>query len=228
MSTENTLMTDATTNTDAATSQDATTAAATQTSDAAAAGANTEQQASGDQQAQDAANTAEGQSKEGDDGAKGDEPKVPEKYEFKLPEDHKIDAAAVEAFSEFAKDAGLTQEAAQALMDKLAPAMQARQTQAVETAKATWATESKADKEFGGDAFNENLAVAKKAIDAFGSPELRTLLNESGLGNHPEIIRAFYRAGKSISEDRLVPSGSGIKSAGAKDPAKSLYPNQQS
>lgn len=223
---EPTLMTDATTNTDAATSQQATETNAAQTSDAAATGANTEQQASGDQQAQDAANTAEGQSKEGDDGAKGDEPKAPEKYEFKLPDDSKVDPAAVEAFSEFAKDAGLTQEAAQALMDKLAPAMQTRQAQAVETAKATWANEAKADKEFGGDAFNENLSVAKKAIDAFGSPELRTLLNESGLGNHPEIIRAFYRAGKQISEDRLVPSGSGIKSAGARDPAKSLYPNQ--
>jgi len=225
---EPTLMTDAATSTEGSTSTTAPDAAATQTSDAAATGANTEQQATGDQQAQDAANTAEGQSKEGDEGAKGEESKVPEKYEFKLPEDHKIDDAAVEAFSEFAKDAGLTQEAAQALMDKLAPAMQARQIQAVETAKTTWASEAKADKEFGGDAFNENLSVAKKAIDAFGSPELRTLLNESGLGNHPEIIRAFYRAGKQISEDRLVPSGSGIKSAGAKDPAKSLYPNQQS
>ena len=228
MSETATLMTDATTNTDAATSQPATDTAATQTSDAAATGANTEQQAAGDQQAQDAANTAEGQSKEGDEGAKDDQSKVPEKYEFKLPEDQKIDDAAVEAFSEFAKDAGLSQEAAQALMDKLAPAMQARQTQAVESAKALWASEAQADKEFGGDAFNENLAVAKKAMDAFGTPALRELLNGSGLGNHPEIIRAFYRAGKQISEDRLVPSGSGIKSAGAKDPAKALYPNQQS
>lgn len=222
---ETTLMTDATTNTDAATSTQATDTAAADTTNAAATEANTEQQVSGDQQAQDAANTAEGQSKEGDDGAKGDEPKVPEKYEFTLPEDSKIDSAAVEAFSEFAKDAGLTQEAAQSLMNKLAPAMQARQVQAVETAKTQWAGEAKADKEYGGDSFAENLSVAKKAIDAFGTPELRTLLNESGLGNHPEIIRAFYRAGKTISEDRFVPSGSGVN-AGTKDPAKSLYPNQ--
>lgn len=225
---EPTLMTDAATTTEGSTSTTAPDAAATQTSDAAATGANTEQQATGDQQAQDAANTAEGQSKEGDEGAKGEESKVPEKYEFTMPEGVEIDPAGVEAFSEFAKDAGLTQEAAQSLMNKLAPAMQARQAQVLETAKANWASEAKADKEFGGDAFEQNLAVAKKAIDAFGSPELRTLLNESGLGNNPEIIRAFYRAGKAISEDRLVPSGSGVKSAGAKDPAKSLYPNQQS
>lgn len=223
---ETTLMTDAPTNTDAAPSQTAPASTATDTTNAAPAGANTEQQASADSQAKDAATTADGQSKEGDEGKTGDKPVVPEKYEFTLPEGQTVDAAAVEAFSEFAKDAGLTQEAAQSLMDKLAPAMQARQTQAVETAKATWAGEAQADKEFGGDAFNENLSVAKKAIDAFGTPALRTLLNESGLGNHPEIIRAFYRAGKTISEDRFVPSGSGVKSAGAKDPAKSLYPNQ--
>lgn len=223
---EPTLMTDATTNTDGASSTTANEPTATDTTQAAATDANTEQQVSGDQQAQDAANTAEGQSKEGDEGAKADEPKVPEKYEFKLPDDVKVDGAAVEAFSEFAKEAGLTQEAAQSLMNKLAPAMQARQVQAVEAAKTAWAGESQADKEFGGDAFNENLSVAKKAMDAFGTPALRTLLNESGLGNHPEIIRAFYRAGKTISEDRFVPSGSGVKT-GAKDPAKSLYPNQQ-
>ena len=224
---EPTLMTDATTNTDAATSQQATDAAAADNTNAATTGANTEQQSSSDPTAQDAANTAEGDAKKGDEGQKDDKPTVPEKYEFKLPEDSKIDGAAVEAFSEFAKEAGLSQEHAQSLMDKLAPAMQARQAQAVETAKATWASESQADKEFGGDKFSENLSVAKKAIDAFGSPALRTLLNETGLGNHPEIIRAFFKAGQSISEDRLVPSGSGAK-AGAKDPAKSLYPNQQS
>ena len=99
--------------------------------------------------------------------------------------------------------------------------------EAIKAAQDQWTADAKADKEFGGEALAENLSVAKKALDQFGTPELRTLLNDSGLGNHPEIIRAFYRAGKAISEDRFVPAGAGVRTGGARDAAKSLYPNQQ-
>ena len=220
-----TLMTDTATNTEGATSQPANTDAAAASANAAPADASNGQQASNAQPTQDAANTAEGDGKEGDKGTQDIKPDVPEKYEFTLPENVQMDEAAVNAFSEFAKEVGLSQEAAQKMIDKMAPAMQARQAEAFQATRESWGESSKADKEFGGEKLTENLAVAKKAMDAFGTPELRTLLNESGLGNHPEIIRAFYRAGKQISEDRFVPSGQGGR-AGGKDPASSLYPNQ--
>ena len=56
----------------------------------------------------------------------------------------------------------------------------------------------------------------------FGTPELRDVLNMTGLGNHPEIIRAFYRAGKAISEDAFV-SGS-PRRADDMDAAKRMFP----
>lgn len=70
---------------------------------------------------------------------------------------------------------------------------------------ATWADAVKADKELGGERLAENLAVAKKALNALGSPELQQLLDKSGLGSHPDLVRAFYRAGRLISEDTLLP-----------------------
>jgi len=69
----------------------------------------------------------------------------------------------------------------------------------------------------------ESLGTAKKALDAFGTPELQTLLNESGLGNHPEIIRFMVRAGRAISQDTFVPAG---RQAGEGD-ARRLYPNSK-
>lgn len=132
-----------------------------------------------------------------------------------------MDAAGVEAFAEFARDAGLTQDKAGALLAKMAPAMAQRQQQAIEAMHAEWAGQSKSDTEFGGDKLNENLAVAKRAMDKFGTPELTKLLNESGMGNHPEIIRAFYRAGKAISEDRFVGGG---RASAPVDPSKRMYP----
>lgn len=222
---ENNQMTDAPTNTDSAASTTATETTATDTTQAATTEAGSQEQASNAGQTQDAANTAEGNGDQGKSGDDSTKPVVPEKYEFQLPDDVQMDEAGVEAYSAFAKEAGLSQEAAQGLISKLAPALQARQAQVAEAAKAEWAESSKADKEFGGDKLTENLAVAKKAIDTFGSPELREFLNKSGLGNHPELIRAFYRAGKTISEDSFIPSN-GQASTGTRDPARSLYPNQ--
>jgi len=118
-------------------------------------------------------------------------------------------------------------EAAQKVLDKLGPAMVSKHTEVLAQAKAGWLEASKADTEFGGDKIAENLAVARKALDKFGTPALRTMLDESGLGNHPEIIRAFYRAGKAISEDSFVPATGGGSPKGGKDYASSLYPNQQ-
>lgn len=227
---EPTLMTDAPTNTDAPTSTNA--------ADASAPAANQQtanQADAGNQDAKPDAATDGTQSQEGDkpDGADGkDAPQgAPESYEdFTLPEGVELDATLTDEIKSVAKDLNLPQEQAQKLADLAADRIQAmrdQQTQALQEARTRWADEAKADKEFGGAKLDENLAVAAKAMKAFGSPELVNLLNETGFGNHPELIRAFYRAGKAISEDVVVPSGTNVKT-GAKDPAKSLYPNQQS
>lgn len=147
---------------------------------------------------------------------------APDQYEFELG-DVQVDPNSLDAFKEVAKELDLSQDKAQAMLLKMAPAMQARQAELIANAQKDWAESSKADKEFGGEKLNENLSIAKKAMDSFGTPELTKLLNESGLGNHPEVIRVFYRAGKAISEDGFV---SGSAPTGPQDPAKRLFPNQ--
>jgi hypothetical protein len=146
---------------------------------------------------------------------------APEQYEFQTPEGLTLDDAVLGEFSGVAKELNLTQEHAQKVLDRMAPVLQARQTDQLQAASAGWAQAAKADSEFGGDALSENLATAKKALDAFASDGLKALLNESGLGNHPEVIRLFYRTGKAISEDRLV-TGSGSTNTNPGD-ARRLY-----
>ncbi len=188
----------------------------------------TEGQAASEQAAQQSATGAgeggqqqqstEGQGTQGQqaEGAKteGEQEKkpegAPESYEFKAPEGVQFDDSVIGAFSEVAKELNLPQDAAQKVLDKMAPVIAARQSEQFEAARTEWAEAAKADKEFGGEKLTENLGTAKKALDAFASPELRTLLDQSGLGNHPEVIRMFYRAGKAISEDRFV-AGQGGK-----------------
>jgi hypothetical protein len=129
---------------------------------------------------------------------------APEKYEFVAPEGQEFDAEFIKAYEATARELDLPQDKAQKIIDKISPVLQERQIAQLNAIRAEWAESSRTDKEFGGEKIEENLAVAKKALDQFGSPELKDLMNKSGLGNHPEMIRFFYRAGKSISPDTFV------------------------
>src|SRR6185437_7738667 len=100
-------------------------------------------------------------------------PVAPDKYEFKAPEGMEYDPEILESFSGAAKEAGLTQDAAQKLIEKMAPALAARQVDQVQAIHKEWQDASTADKEFGGEKLAENLGVARKALDTFATPELR-------------------------------------------------------
>jgi hypothetical protein len=155
---------------------------------------------------------------------------APDKYEFKAPDGQAFDAAVIEAYSAVAKELNLTQESAQKMLDRLGPVLADRQSQQMESMRANWLEAARADQEFGGAKLGENMAVAKKALDTFGSPALRELLNESGIGNHPEVVRFFFRAGKAISEDTFVGRSTGDKKTAApkgfNDLASALYSSQ--
>ena len=161
---------------------------------------------------------------------------APDQYEFNdtvadAPE--VLDPEVLTAFGEVAKDLNLPQEDAQKVLDKVAPVIQERQAKMLEQVRADWASESQSDEEFGGEALTENIGVAKTALDTFGTDALKSLLQETGFGNHPEIIRFMYRAGKAISEDSYVGNSEGAdysRNSGPKDfnaIANSLYSNQQ-
>lgn len=146
---------------------------------------------------------------------------APIDYKFELPKDVTIDETRLGEFTTIAKDLKLPADAAQKIVD-LAVAQQKAAVQAhVEQVKA-WGSEVAADKEIGKP---ENQALARKAVEQFGSPALKTLLNETGIGNHPELVRLMYQVGKAISEDKVI-VGRGDAPAAPRDPAAVLYPNQ--
>lgn len=220
MTTE-TLMTEAATTTEGqAASQAASTTTEGQQSQAAGQTENQQQTTEGQttQTQEGQGGKTEGEQKDTDQKAG-----APEKYEFKAPEGQQFDEAVIGAFSEVAKELNLPQDAAQKVLDKVAPVIAARQAENLQAVRTEWAETAKADQEFGGDKLAENLAIAKKARDAFATPEFVKLLDDTGLGNHPEVIRVFYRAGKAISEDRIVTGAQG--GATNQTTAQRMYPN---
>lgn len=183
----------------------------------------------------DGESNPDGDGTDGADKPKGDEkPKTeeekgaPEQYEdFKLPETVQLDAPVMDEFKTLAKDLGLTQSAAQKLVDLQVKA-QAGNAQAftanlqahVDRVKGEWETAAKADPEIGGAEYGANVVIAKQALDSFGSPALKAFLAESRLGSHPEMIRFMVKAGKAISQDGFV---SGRASSAERTTADVLY-----
>lgn len=143
---------------------------------------------------------------------KGDDKKpvsaAPEKYEFTAGKDQELDKEAVAAFEPIAREIGLSNEQAQKIVDvygsTIIPQIAKQQESAWQKQVTEWAETVKADKELGSV---ESIGNAQKAMDQFGTPELKQYLNDSGLGNHPELFRIFSRIGKAMSEDGFV-SGS--------------------
>jgi hypothetical protein len=170
----------------------------------------------------------------------GDAPVVkpvgaPDKYaDFKLPDGVTLDASEVTDLQTYAKTNNLTQEQAQAVLDRTLKtrsdteaSVVAKQAEALKTMSTEWKATTQADKEIGGDALQANLATAVKARDAFGSPALIQILNDSGMGNHPEVVRFFVKVGKAMSEDKFVQGNANSGTAANPDAARAarMYPS---
>lgn len=148
---------------------------------------------------------------------------APETYEFVAPEGQQFDTAVIDTFSGLAKELNLPQDKAQLVLDKMAPVIAQRQIDRIAEVHEQWANETRSDKELGGDRLNESMAIAKRGLYATATPALRELLDKSGFGNHPEVIRHFYQVGKSISQDTVVTAGQSTSAGQGKQAADVLY-----
>lgn len=147
-------------------------------------------------------------------------PVAPEKYELKLPEGALIDAARLTEIAADAKAQGLSQDQAQALVEREHKAVSAYQTAQLEALSAKsdqWISEVQADKEIGGQDAVKNVTLAQRVLDRFGDVGFKQTLNDTKLGNHPGLVRLLVRIGKTMGDDQLVipgpQSGAAPKSA---------------
>lgn len=170
---------------------------------------------------------AEDQAKKDAEAAKNSD-KAPEDYaDFKVPEGMPLDADLLNDFKPVAKELGLSQDKAQKLIDlyagKVAPLMAQRQTEAWNQQLETWAAECKADKEIGGDKYDSAVEDAKRVVNTLGTPELKKVFDDYGLGNNPELVRVFSRMARYFKEDSYADG----KPIGGKSVAEKFYPNMK-
>ncbi len=169
--------------------------------------------------------------------------KVPDdgKYVLKMPEGVEVDQALLDAIGPEFKAANLTKAQAQKVADAFIKVQQERATKYGETPAGqqamamhgynaeygqpdTWSEMAATDKEIGGTKWDASRKAAVRAVNTFGTPELKKYLNASGGGNHPELIRFMAKAGELIKEDQ--PAGGGLGGQGKPaDASHILFPN---
>ncbi len=137
---------------------------------------------------------------------------IPVEYtDFTVEEGIKLDEDFLGQFKEVAKENNLTQDAAQKMIDL---AVGHSKTYAEAHEKATqeewtnvrqgWLKELKADKEFGGDKYDETIIRGQRMVKQFGDDGLTKFLNETGYGDHGSLIRMLARIDKIVGEDKAV------------------------
>lgn len=161
---------------------------------------------------------------------------VPEVYELTIPDGVNLDQTMVDLATPTFKELGLNNAQASKLIpvagqfaEKIAGDVQKQITDNHQAQVAAWAAAAISDVEIGGDPdkYAANIVSAGQALDRLGfkaDTPFRQLLTDSGLGNHPEMIRAFVRVGQVISEDTVFVRTGGMAPAKL-DAASQLYPN---
>ena len=127
-------------------------------------------------------------------------PESPQDYELALPEgvpeDLAVDEELTGRFREQAHKLGLLPRQVQGLYAWF----MGEQAQGGETAgQAMEAAGAELRREWGA-AYGRNLDAARRAGRLLGGEALLKHLEESGIGNDPQVIRAFARAGRLLAE----------------------------
>lgn len=155
------------------------------------------------------------------------EEKPPIEYDIKLPEGNQLfNDSDKERIVSFAKEHGLSNDAAQKLLDSEADKLRAIQENYVRSQEAQaqeWQNMLKDDKDFGGENFEGNVKLARSVIQKFGSDELKTALNKSGFANFPPLVKMIAKIGKQMENDTLVTSGTSVGNSGNKKSIEEIF-----
>jgi len=158
----------------------------------------------------------------GDGDGESTDTEVPDSYEFIMPEGRELDTEMVEKVTPLFQELKISQEGAQKLADLLVSDQEAKEAKYKEITEG-WRKET--IKTLGGDS-EAKLSVAAKFIDRFGNDNVRQVLNDTGLGNHPEIVQMFIKAGKHFSDDSFATGTT--RTNAVSDPekaARKMFPN---
>ena len=139
-----------------------------------------------------------------------------------LPEGTEIDAASLAVITPIAKELNLSNEGlskiagvyAEHVLPSVIERVQSELENNITATRAEWETQAKeqlkTDPAFEGKSLDVVRAMSAKTLDRFGGKEFREYLDETGLGNHPAMLKMAYLVGTQIAEDTSFERGGSV------------------
>ena len=130
-------------------------------------------------------------------------PQSVDDYKIERPENLPGDPEAERGFLEKMHEVGLNNKQASELINwmhdgnqNVTAEMQETQDRSLQALKTEW-----------GQAFDQKLGQARNALQAYGDDDLVEMLNNTGLGDSPSMIKAFAKIGEGLTEDAALNLG---------------------
>lgn len=151
-----------------------------------------------------------------------------EDYTFDFDENTPLNMPLLEAFKSFALENKMSVASAKKIAHFYDAQMQKGNAEALAQAHQEQVKMREIcanDPEIGGAKFHESLRLAKAGIRRFDSEgSLSKILNETGFGSHPEVVRFMHRVGKAFAETSMV---TGAKPKRELSTAELFYPSMR-
>lgn len=143
---------------------------------------------------------------------------TPVVYSLKLPEGSYLKPADVEKIQTLAKEKGWSNDQAQEHLSVRSDAykdayasMVTEQNEQLNKTSDEWIQQLRSDKTIGGEKFQENMELAKRVVARF-NPALVKPLEDTKLGNHPELVKLLVAMAPHFSNDKMIHPG--VQAAG--------------
>lgn len=146
---------------------------------------------------------------------------------LKLPDTLSANEETQKAFVELMNKDMSPVERSQALVDIAGKMAQNFQESAVaewEKVKNEWHDAARADPEIGGDKLDPTLGRISKLIDQFGGDEIRKVMDLTGAGDNPQMIKFLNKIALQLTEGGPTNGGVGAKEM---DLARLMYPTMK-
>ena len=144
-------------------------------------------------------------------------PKDHEGYDLSgiVPETY--NQGVVEEFKKKAHETGMSAEGVRKMAEWYKD-LELKQRESIEKSKMIQADQHilELKKDFGVN-FDTEVKNARKALEAYTDSAFRKYMDDTGLGNHPALVKAFAKIGRELSEDKLVQSDTATRLAKSDD-----------
>jgi hypothetical protein len=128
---------------------------------------------------------------------------------LELGEHSALDDAYLDGVKEFAAEHSLDPDVAQAIVSRDEARAEAADKAWADLSApgGAWETEFVKDPDFGGPNLQRSIRDARAALHKFAPPGFIDDLNNSGYGNHPNLLRLAASVGKAMSESDKIVTG---------------------